>query len=222
MKETDTRKKARLIALIVLHLSAVIVTVFAVQSFFAAGGEGNMSVTGAVAFRYFTVDSNVLAAVSSFIMMICAAKQLGGSHEPPGWARLLSLAATVAVTLTMLTVVLYLGPFVYGYPALFKGLNLPLHLTTPLTELAAFVWLESVGAARIKRRCMIIGVAPMLVYGAVYLVMVVVLKRWPDFYAFNTDGTFGLTVLIMTAFTAAISYAVGLAANLVAKKSAGR
>ncbi len=208
--------------MIVLHLSVVVVTAYSVQSFFNARGEGNMSVTGAAAFRYFTVDSNVLAALSSLILMVYAAKQLGGSSEPPVWVRILSLAAAASVTLTMLTVVLFLGPFVYSFPPLFKGINLPLHLTTPLIEILAYSVLESIGGVRVKRRFMILGTVPMVLYGGVYCAMAVILKRWPDFYAFNRNGSFPLSAVIMIAFTAAISYALGLLGNLVVKKSSGR
>ncbi len=218
MKETDGQKKARLIAMIVLHLTVVVVTTYAVQSFFTSRGEGNMSVAGAVAFRYFTVDSNILAAISSFILMVCAARELGGKKTPSG-LRVFTLAATASVALTFLTVMVFLGPFVYGYPLMFVGASFFMHLTTPLMEIVSFVWLESVGAERIRLRDMIFAVVPMLVYGAVYMAMVVILKRWPDFYAFNTGGTFGITAVIITLFTAGIAYALGLSANLVAKKT---
>ncbi len=220
MKNSSKTRNARLIAIIILHLIAVVLTVYSVQSFFTVGGDGNMSVAGAVAFRYFTVDSNILAAISSLVAIFCAARELQGLANPP-WIRIFRLLSVTSVALTFLTVMLFLGPFVYGYPLMFVGVSLFMHLITPLIEVISFVWLESVGAERMKKRYMIIGITPMLVYGAVYLVMVVFTGKWPDFYAFNTGGMFGLTVVIMTAFTSGISFALGLSANLVAKKTAG-
>ncbi|MBP5313254.1 MAG: hypothetical protein J6112_10525 [Clostridia bacterium] len=218
MKGSENKKKARLIAMIVLHLIVVVVTAYAVQSFFSVGGDGNMDVAGAVAFRYFTVDSNIFAGLSSLILMVCAARQLMGL-ENPGWIRVLSLAATTSVALTFMTVMLFLGPFVYGYALMFVGVSFFMHLTTPLMEIVSFVWLESVGAKRIKRRYMVLGVIPMLAYGVVYMTMVVFLKKWPDFYAFNVGGRFWLSIILMTTLTAGIAFGLGLSANLVAKKT---
>lgn len=215
---TDARRQetAKLIFTIGANLAIIVFTVYSVLGFFVAGGDGNMKVVGVTAFRYFTVDSNILAAVSSLVVIICAVREYRGL-KTPGWVRIFNLAATVSVMLTLLTVVCFLGPFVYGYPLMFEGTSLYMHLVTPLIKLASFVWLESINAPRMKRRYMIFGIAPMLAYGAVYCGMVVLARQWEDFYSFNQNGLFPLSVVIMVTATAAISYAVGLWANFSAK-----
>ena len=56
-------------------------------------------------FRYFTTLSNVLCAIASLIVVIC---ELCGAL--PFWVLLLKYVGTAAVTVTMLTVFLFLGP----------------------------------------------------------------------------------------------------------------
>ena len=75
---------------------------------------------GWVSFRYFTMLSNVLAAIAAAIVASFDAKALVCEEENlPRWVLILKYAGTVAVTLTFVTVVVFLSPMVeamgYGY-----------------------------------------------------------------------------------------------------------
>ena len=209
------RPKWQIVCSILLNLAAVILTAISVFSFFYKGGDGNMQVAGFVAFRYFTVDSNVFAAIASVICIIFSVRELNSKKQPPVWARIVHLSATAAVTLTLLTVLLFLGPFIYGYASMFVGVNLFMHLITPVAEIALFVFFDN--TQKVRTRTMIFGVLPTVVYGAVYIICAAVLKVWPDFYAFNRGGVMWLSAIIMIAFTAGIALALIAAANAVAK-----
>ena len=215
----NIKNKWRLIAIIVMNLVVVIVTILCVLSFFTEGKQGNMDAVGAVAFRYFTVDSNILAAISSAVIILYAFRELVSSKVAPYGIRIFRLSSVTSTTLTFLTVMLFLGPFVYGYPLLFEGASLYMHLVTPLIVMFSFIRPESVGAVRIKKLHMLFGTVPMFLYGMVYITMVVITEKWPDFYAFNRGGYFWLTAIIMISFTAGIAYALGLSADAVAKKT---
>ena len=82
-----------------------------------------------VAFRFFTCQSNVFCAAAALLTAVAA---LGG--EVPRWIWTLKYIGTVAVTITMTTVFVYLAPLVGKDWAerLLKGGDLYMHLVTPL------------------------------------------------------------------------------------------
>lgn len=153
---------------------------------------------GLKAFRYFTVLSNVFCALSALAMVIFRADGNGA----PG-ALLFKYLGTVSVTVTLLTVLFFLGPSM-GYKALLSGRDLYLHLIGPLLAIASFCFLEkremSLGTA-------LLGLIPVALYGAVYLYRVVYApeaKRWEDFYGFNKGGKWPIAFAAMLAATLVI------------------
>ena len=195
------------------------ITVFSVSLFFVAKGQGNMEVVGAKCFKYFTVDSNILAALASaavaaFQLKNIISGRLAAKGALPEWLRIFKFVSAASVMLTFLTVVFFLGPMM-GYGKMFEGTNLFLHLTTPLAALVSLLFLES--GARIAPGLFILGVVPMLLYGTVYVSMVVFVRKWQDFYMFNVSGVWWISALIMTAATAAIAFGIGYLANIISK-----
>lgn len=137
---------------------------------------------GLKAFRYFTVLSNVLCALSALVMAIAQAR---GSVSRG--VELLKYLGTVSVTVTLLTVLFFLGPSI-GYKVLLSGRDLYMHLIGPLLAIASFCLWEKRG---MSLGTALLGLLPVLLYGAVYLCMVVFAqeeKRWEDFYGFNKNG----------------------------------
>ena len=186
-----------------VQILIVVFTVWSVCAMFFISGSGNMRVNRSVIFRYFTVDSNILCAVSCLFSLI---QTLGGRRAGSKALMLFRYAGTAAVTVTMMTVLLFLGP-VYGYASMFSRWNLWLHLLGPILAIVSFVWLERDDAFPEKKH-LILSMLPVIVYGAVYLVMVVMLGKdnggWPDFYGFNGGGRWYLSYVIMLAGTALI------------------
>ena len=43
-----------------------------------------------------------------------------------------------------------------------------------------------------------LGIVPMLLYGILYLYMVVISKKWEDFYGFNKTGKWPISFVLMT------------------------
>ena len=139
------------------------------------------------AFRFFTVQSNVFCAAAC---LLTAVFSLAGNV--PQWVWLLKYAATAAVTVTMLTVFLFLAPsvgegwakrLVFGRPS-----DLFMHLLTPVMALVSFCVYERRGLAFGQA---LIGMAPVLLYGILYIRKTQFApeeKRWEDFYGFNRGG----------------------------------
>lgn len=161
-------------------------TLWSLALFFTRTGTGNMTVSGARAFRYFTVDSNILAALSSAGVMAGAGRGLRrGTFALSRGAALFHYVGASAVGVTFAVVMAFLGPTM-GYGKMFKGMNLFLHLINPL--LAAALWLLPDRGDPLPRRAVLWGAAPVAAYGAVYVTMVLLVRRWPDFYGFNAGG----------------------------------
>ena len=195
MKNARTRNA---LSLMMNVLNAVLVLI-SILWFFSAEGAGNMARSGTGCFVYFTNDSNILAALCCLLLVPFNLKALkSGKDEIPQWAMLLKFVGTVAVTLTFMVVVLFLGP-TQGYDIMFSGVCLELHLICPLLCIVSFCFLER-GACVSKKQSWW-GVVPTIIYGTVYLVMVIFLKRWEDFYGFNIGGMWYVSYVALPAVT---------------------
>ena len=154
-------------------------------------------------FRYFTTLSNVLCAIASLIVVIC---ELCGSL--PFWALLLKYVGTAAVTVTMLTVFLFLGPTSHDWKGLLTGTPFFLHLLCPVLAIVSFLVFEKTA---MPAWTIAIASLPVPVYGALYMYRVIYApeeKRWEDFYGFNRDGKWAVSVVLMTVAGALIALAL--------------
>ena len=107
---------------------------------------------------------------------------------------LIKYSATVCVSVTLSTVMLFLGPIVYGYKSLFHGPDLFMHLICPLMAIVNyFAWDKPAGPFAI----VFLGALPVLLYALLYLTRVVYRKTWDDFYAFNRDGRWPVSFALM-------------------------
>ena len=151
------------------------------------------------AFRYFTCLSNILC---SFSALLTAVSLTAG--PVPEWVWIVKYTGTAAVTVTMLTVFLFLAPSVGKgwYGVLLKGVsNLFMHLLTPLTALISFCVFEKRGMA--FTQCLF-GLLPVALYGPLYLYRILLApegKRWDDFYGFNRGGRWPVMFGVMLAGT---------------------
>ncbi|MBQ6430691.1 MAG: hypothetical protein IJJ99_02265 [Oscillospiraceae bacterium] len=167
------------------------------------GGSGGVTDTESGdrnAFRYFTVDSNILAALTCLLMIPYNIKSLvRGEDAIPKWALTLKMIGTVAVALTFAVVMLYFLPLVGFGAGLISGANLFLHLLCPLLAMISFCLFER-GLFVTKTR-LLLGIVPSVIYGTVYLINVIFLQRWEDFYYFNVGGYWYITFLLFPVLT---------------------
>ncbi|MCQ2438126.1 MAG: hypothetical protein MJ099_06995, partial [Clostridia bacterium] len=120
---------------------------------------------------YFTTLSNLYLGINGLIQLPYAIRSFrSGKDCVPRFAFLLKLTSVVAVTLTMLTVLVWLGP-VLGFASQLGGPTLYLHLLTPLVGLISFLWFD--GGSKLGKRHIITGMIPLLIYAPIYLIEVV-------------------------------------------------
>ena len=165
------------------------------------------------AFRFFTVQSNVLCAAACLLTAVC---EMTG--EVPEWAWLLKYAGTAAVTVTMLTVFLFLAPMVgeNWVKVLLTGTpsDLFMHLITPVAALVSFCVFEKRGMSFMQA---LWGILPVLLYGILYIRKILYApaeKRWDDFYGFNRGGKMAVSAAGMLAGTFVICMAMMVLQNL--------
>ena len=176
---------------VVLDLLIFLCTVLCTLTCFRKEGKWNVQ-QGRKALRFFTLLSNIFSALTSLL----AAVLILAGHLP-AWAWLLHYIATASVTVTLVTVMVYLGPAA-GYKAMLSGRDLYFHLIGPLLAIAAFCFFEREYPMTFPLSRT--GVLPVAVYGAVYLRKVVFCpeeRRWDDFYGYNRNGKWVLSFAAM-------------------------
>ena len=143
-------------------------------------------------FRYFTVLSNLFCALTALILLVC---ELCGAM--PAWAVTLKYMGTVAVTVTLCTVFLFLLPVSRSLEGLLStGPERIMHVVTPLLAILSFLCFEK---GRMTAWAIPLAVLPVLLYGWLYLNRVVVARAWPDLYGFNKTGQWKRSFALMVA-----------------------
>ena len=192
--------------IIILNLCIAIVTFFIMCSFFkpANGKSGWQRVLGL--FKYFTIQSNVFSAIVSVITLF----YMFTGRQIPEWLMVLRFVATVTVTLTCLTVMLYLGRL-YGYKSQLSEENIHLHLMGPLMAFVSTCFLEK--GMKLSLGQMLLGMIPTMLYGILYIYEAAVKKNWSDFYGFVKADMIKSSIIMMI-LTALICILTGLVYNL--------
>lgn len=179
---------------IVINIAIFIITLVLLVRFLRKDGRWDREKVRKT-FRFFTCQSNVLCA---FAALLTAVSQLAGGI--PEWIWILKYIGTSAVSVTMMTVLLFLGP-AYSYKELLKGPDFFMHLLTPLLALLSFCVFEKRG---MRFSLALTGLLPVVLYGPLYLYKILYApegKRWDDFYGFNKSGKWPAAFAAMLAGT---------------------
>ena len=188
-----------------INLIIVFVTAILVFGLFRRDGKWDLD-RARNAFRFFTVQSNTLCAISALFLLL---------YPDAEWTYYLKYIGTGAVTVTMMTVLLFLGP-VFGYQYMFKGSDLFMHLLTPLMAIVSFCVFESKG---ISLAAAFLGLLPVALYAPLYYYKIFRApegKRWDDFYGFNRNGKWPVSYLLMHLGAAVICIGLYLLLNISA------
>lgn len=213
-----TLRWIRPVLVLLLDLAAATLAFVGILGFFVPlGGSGFMTSEGAGCFRYFTVDSNLLLLlVSLFHAGLMGWKIFRPDWEVPEWVTIVHFVGVVATTVTFLTVICFLGP-TQGWGMMYLGTSLYLHALAPIAGILALL----LSPGNMRTRFAPLGLSTVILYGIVYLVMVVALGPlnggWEDFYGLNRGGYWPIALLAMFAATAAISYGLHYLRKLVGK-----
>ncbi len=204
---------------LISNLLILVLTVGVVISYFFT--EPNVLIqNGFDSFRYFTTDSNVLVAIVAIFVAIGDIRILSGKTDTlPKKVILLKFVGTACVTLTMTATVGFLMP-VYGLFVI-QGSLIIVHVITPLLALCSFVLWENIYRISIPKS--FLGSIPMMIYGIVYGIEVAIIGEanggWKDFYAYNRDGHWLLSTVLMTTGCFVIAVLTAVIHNLAVKYS---
>ncbi len=178
-------------------LAVVILTTICVILYFFP--QESDQIRGTLCFLFFTTDSNLLAAIAALCLIpIQVSNLIRGRSELPLWAVLLKYLGTVSVTVTFLTVVFFLAPKM-GIELLISGKSLFLHTVCPLLSILSFCLLET--GRRLPFPVTFLSVLPTVIYGWIYVALVVFTGMFPDVYGFNVGGYWYISLSVMTAAT---------------------
>lgn len=181
-------RKTKLAISMIINMLIAVLVFFAVRYYFVRTGSGNMQVSGAVCFRYFTILSNVFCALAALILVVFEYLYLDYNIDIPRWVLVLKYISSVSVAITFTTCVVFLGPLLMSmgesYFSLFSDNNLTLHLIVPVLSIASTILLEP-NPLTIKKSYY--GLISIYLYSLVYCPLVLV-GIWPDFYGFTFGG----------------------------------
>ncbi|MBR6007021.1 MAG: hypothetical protein IK064_05275 [Clostridia bacterium] len=203
---------------LICNLAVFVLTFLSLAEFFLRGGKANMQVKDTRCFEYFTVDSNVLAATAAAIMLVFNVIALiSGVYEMPYWVMVLKFVGTCAVALTFFVVMLMLAPYA-GYRYMLEGCSLYMHLINPVAAMLSFMFADFGG--RLGPMSLVYALIPVVIYGAVYFIMVVGIGKekggWEDFYGFNKGGRWYVSAPLVLGMSFVIAFLIRLVHNLAA------
>ena len=132
-------------------------------------GSGAFTARGLRSLRFFTVLSNLLAGGASAAYAICLVRLLRGSAAViPRGVALAKYAGAVSTALTLMTVLLFLGPRAKeGFFSMFRGANLWFHLIVPVLAALDLCCLNPDGPLSLADS--LLACAPMALYALFYV-----------------------------------------------------
>lgn len=163
-------------------------------------------------FCMFTVNSNILAAVSSFAIIPYAIDGIRKKeYSLPDWVVVFMMTGTTAVALTFLVSLFVLSP-VKGFVLIFTGSRFFLHGVCPILNILAFCLF--VTSHKVKLKETFFSLIPVAIYAIVYFIMVVAITEerggWADFYGFATRIPFWIPAILILPLTFGIATLIRL------------
>ena len=163
-------------------------------------------------FCMFTVNSNILAALTAFTVIPYAIDGIRKKeYILPDWVVVFMMAGTTAVALTFLVSLFILSP-VKGFVLIFTGSRFFLHGVCPVLTILAFCVFVTSHKVTVKQS--FFSLIPVAIYAAVYFVMVVLIPKemggWDDFYGFATRVPIWLSASLILPLTFGIATLIRL------------
>ena len=166
-------------------------------------------------FCMFTVNSNILAAISSAAIIPYAIDGIRKKeYSLPNWVVVFMMTGTTSVALTFLVSLFILSP-VKGFVLIFTGSRFFLHGVCPILSILAFCLF--ITSHKINIRQSFFAIIPVAIYAIVYFVMVVVITEarggWDDFYGFATRVPIWISATVLLPLTYGITTLLRLVHN---------
>lgn len=180
--------------MLLIRLTDIIIFLFTFVLFlfgFRKDGVWKLS-SGLYALRYFTLLSNLFSGFSALLVAITVTE-----HGLPFGVWLLKYIGTAAVTVTFVTVMVFLGPSL-GYKSQLEGFGFFYHVSGPLLAIISFCFLERFHTLSFSLS--LLGMLPVILYGLLYAWKILLCpenRRWDDFYGYNKSGHWMLSASAM-------------------------
>ena len=163
--------------------------------------------------KYYTVDSNILVGVVSYILATCEILYMKKKIKKiPEVVYILKLVGASAITLTFLTTAIFLVPQ-YGLYDMYNNSNLFFHLIIPILVVVSYLFYEKHDN---KYSYAVYGIMPMFLYSIYYSSMICVnlddggLTPKYDFYGFLRGNINNISVAVPVMFLTAYLISIGL------------
>lgn len=163
----------------ILNIIIVIMTIIGfitmITNFkFMHGQETTIASSPNGRFRFFTIDSNLLIGIVTFIFLLQERKLLKGEiTKIKRIFYILKYVGTCAVGLTLGVVVLYLEWLTpYGPLSMYMNTNLFFHGLIPLLSVITFIFFEKSNNLKIKDT--IFGMIPTMIYAIYYITNILI------------------------------------------------
>ena len=204
--------KISLILNIIIFVLVLLGTIFMFTGYQFMSNTTILTNIGLGAFKYYTVDSNIIVGISSFIMIIYEILLINKKIDKlPKYVYILKYIGVVGVTLTFLVTLFYLSPM-YGKEFLFLYMNTNLffHLIVPILSFISYTLFEK---NNLEYKYTFISLISMFIYSIYYIINIIThldnIKEY-DWYGFVLGGVISIifVVLIITITTYLISYII--------------
>ena len=196
---------------IFMNIMIIVFTIFATFIMFTGikfmhGYEIILESTKLGVFKFFTVQSNILIAIVSFIFLKNEIDILKGKKKEITTRNyILKLIGTTSVGLTFFIVFAYLGPISKeGIMSMLMNSNLFFHLIIPVMSIMTFVLFEKTNKISFKNT--FYGLIPTAMYGFYYLINVLIhmengkVSPIYDFYWFVQNGVWTAFIVVPIIF----------------------
>ena len=192
-----------------LFISTIIVT-YVTLSFGTVAGQVDTNVEESWFYILtFTVQSNILLGLIAFAGAIFGARNLKGNKSIPKSFITWYLVAASAAMLTAITVILFLAPgrALQGknYFEMLMGPMFFFHFFNPFLSAIALIFFT--GGEKLNLKNCLFSLIPPTAYAVPYILNVVILKNWYDFYGFTFGGNNWVVPLVFIVF-AGITFSI--------------
>ncbi len=167
------KSELRRIKLVLNLIIAVLVFYSWLHMVFRGGGA--LSSRGVSSLKYYTVLSNLFSGFTALLFLSGRCRQ---------WIPFLKLTSSVSITLTLLTVIFFLGPL-FGFAGMYAGDNLWFHLIIPLLCILDYLIAEPYHPSFARR---LLTLLPTILYGIFYTVHAFSGRPRADWYGFFRGG----------------------------------
>ncbi len=209
--------KMRFISGIVISSLVIIMTFVALSLSLLDYFHSKSSEAGVGTFKMFTTISNIIAAFSA---AMCLPFQIDGlrrdRYKLPSWIAIVMYVGAVGAFLTFFVAITIISAYQGFAKAMFSNAKLFTHTINPLLITLLFVLVVS--DTRIKFSFSFISLIPVIIYMIIYLIMVIILKEWNDYYCTNKYIPWPVSLLLIIAISFGVFQLLRFFHNLTNKR----